>query len=233
MLRITIYFDISYKKNDELTMRNKFYFQFFVTNEQVEYANQLVNYSLIHHPISNIWDKHEDKKANTSIYRFTGSLGETVFADAYHLPRKTRSFGAVDGQDYGQDFQLLVNEQLRNIDTKAMQRKSNIFFKDYVLNIPSSQLHRPETITDDYFCLSFHKEQDIWIASFIGIISKTEVLNGNIGILYQKDTWRTRKDKTKFQFNEDTYEIDFKDIHSPWLTPEIKAKSGFKLLYLR
>ncbi len=214
-------------------MRNKFYFQFNVSEEQIAYVDQLVEHSLKHHPISNIWDKHDDKKANTATYRFTGSLGEVVFADAYGLVRKTRSFGAIDGQDFGQDFQLLVNEELRNIDTKAMQRKSNVFFKEYVLNIPASQLHRSETITDDYFCLSFHQTGEQWVASFIGIISKSEVLNGTVGILYKKDTWRVRKDKTQFQFNEDTYEIDFQDISSPWLTPEIKEKTGFKMLYLR
>lgn len=214
-------------------MRNQFYFQFEVTTEQVEYVKKLVEHSLEHHPISNIWDKHEDKKALTFNYRFTGSLGEVVFADAYDLPRKTRSFGAVDGQDFGQDFQILVNEKQRNVDTKAMQRKSNIFFKDYVLNIPASQLLRNETITDDYFCISFHQERDVWIASFLGTIAKKEILERIIGIHYPKGSVRIRKDKSSFQFNEDTYEIDFKDINSPWLTPKITKLKGYKLLKLK
>jgi hypothetical protein len=214
-------------------MRNQFYFQFYVTSEQVAYANALVAHSLVHHPVSNIWDKQEDKKALTATYRFTGSLGEVVFADAYDLPRKQRSFGAIDGQDFGEDFQVLVNEQLRTIDTKSMQRKSNVFFQHYVLNIPASQLHRKENVTDDYFCISFHQQDNQWIASFQGIISKAEILAADIGILYPKGTLRTRKDKTQFPFNEDTYEIDFKDFSSPWLTPKIKAMAGFKVLKLK
>jgi hypothetical protein len=214
-------------------MRNQFYFQFYITAEQIAYTNALVAHSLVHHPVSNIWDKHEDKKAQTANYRFTGSLGEVVFADAYELPRKTRSFGAIDGQDYGQDFQLLVNEQVRKIDTKAMQRKSNVFFKHYVLNIPASQLLRADNETDDYFCISIHQEGAQWIASFQGVIAKTEITKGDIGILYPKGTVRTRKDKTQFPFNEDTYEIDFKDFSNPWLTPKIKEMEGFRLLKLR
>lgn len=214
-------------------MKNEFYFQFEVTKEQVSYVTELVEYSLIHHPISNIWDKHEDKKVLTFNYRFTGSLGEVVFADAYDLPRKNRSYGAIDGQDFGQDFRVLVNDLQRNVDTKAMQRKSNIFYGNYVLNIPASQLLRIENITDDYFCISFHQEKDIWIASFLGTIAKKDILNGTIGIHYPKGSTRIRKDKTTFQFNEDTYEIDFKDISSPWLTPKIKAFKGYKLLRLK
>lgn len=214
-------------------MRNEFYFQFEVSKEQVVYANKIVAFSLEHHPISNIWDKHEDKKALTFTFRFTGSLGEIVFADAYELTRKTRSFGAIDGQDFGQDFQVLVNEHLLNVDIKAMQRKSNVFYKNYVLNIPASQLLKPETVTDLYYCISFHQEGETWIASFLGTIVQKEILEGKIGILYPKGSIRIRKDKSTFEFNEDTYEVDFKDISSPWLTPKIKQMKGFKLLYLK
>ena len=54
--------------------------------------------------------------------RFTGSLGEIVFADAYHLPRPTKSFGAIDGQDWGQDFTITSAEQIFSLDIKSMKR---------------------------------------------------------------------------------------------------------------
>lgn len=214
-------------------MKNQFYFQFYVTPEQVDYTQRLVAYSLENHPIRNIWDKYDDKKTNTAIYRFTGSLGETVFADAYGLPRKTKSFGAIDGQDYGEDFKLMIDENTLAIDTKSMQRKGNVFFKDYVQNIPASQLHKPNSKTDIYFCISFHRTVNQWIASFLGAIYKKELQTGRVGAFFKDGTWRIRKDKSSFQFLEDTYEVEFEDISSPWLTPYIKSLKGFKLLYLK
>ena len=52
--------------------RNKFYFQISVSDEQKDYAKELVDYSMKNHPISNIWDK--EKKEQTQKLRFTGTL---------------------------------------------------------------------------------------------------------------------------------------------------------------
>lgn len=213
-------------------MRNEFYFQIKVTDEQVKYANQLVEYSLTHHTVSNIWNSHEDKKAKTRHYRFTGSLGEVVFADTYGLKRPLRSFGAYDGQDLGKDFILSIQNQEKTFDIKSMQRKSGIFYGNYVLNIPSSQLHKPNSLTQYYFCISFHKENDQYIASFLGYVDKNEIKKGKLGTLYKAKTIRTRGNGTIFPFNEDTYEIDFKDITTPIINDDIKI-DGFKILKLR
>jgi hypothetical protein len=34
---------------------NEFFFQFYVTDEQLEYANKLVDYSISNHPVSDIF----------------------------------------------------------------------------------------------------------------------------------------------------------------------------------
>jgi hypothetical protein len=214
-------------------MANEFYFQVKVSAEQIAFAKNLVAYSLRHHPVANIWDKYDDKKAKTEIYRFTGSLGEVVFADLYQQPRKHQAFGAIDGQDYGNDFQLVIDDLVQIIDTKAMQRKSGIFYKNYVLNIPAAQLKRSDSLTDQYCCLSFHQEKEDWIASVLGFISKQAILDGVIGTLYLKNTTRLRQDKTSFTFLEDTYEIDFQDIHTPLLSAHILEQEGFSVKVLK
>ena len=209
------------------------YFQVPVTVEQVNYANQLVDYSLKHHQISNIWDKNEEKRLKTRDYRFTGSLGEVLFADTYQLPRKTRAYGAIDGQDLGKDFQLSINQQTLNIDTKAMQRNSGILRGNYVLNIPASQLHKRNSLTDCYYCLSFHQQNQIWLASVVGYVAKPDILTDKVGVFYAKGTVRTRANNTIFTFNEDTYEIDFKDLLPPIITPYIKQLEGMKMMSYR
>lgn len=215
-------------------MRNEFYFQINVSDEQIEYANSLVDYSMRFHKVSNIWDNHPDKKEKTRQYRFTGSLGEVVFADTYNLERPNRSFGAYDGQDLGKDFVMKIGNIEKAYDIKSMQRKTGYFYGNYVLNIPSSQLHKPNSLTNYYFCISFHKNTNSeLIASFLGFIDKTEIENGNAGILYKAGTTRVRADRTNFQFNEDTYEIDFKDISTPTITDTIKKIDGFKVLKLK
>jgi len=205
-------------------MNNKFYISFNINNEQIEYANKLVEYSLKHHPISNIWDKQ--KKERTRELRLTGTLGEVVFADIYGLERPSRSFGAIDGQDYGKDFFL---EALNaNIDVKSMRRKSNKFFKNYVLNIPARNIKREDSITDFYYCISLHNQNNILIASLVGYINKKDILTGKIGKLYKRGTKRIRSNNTSFTFYEDTYEILFQDINSPVMNEEIYKKDGFK-----
>jgi hypothetical protein len=215
-------------------MPNEFYFQIKVSDEQVKYANKLVDYSMQHHKVSNIWDKNPDKKEKTRQYRFTGSLGEVVFADTYSLKRPNRSFGAYDGQDLGKDFVIKINNLEKIFDIKSMQRKSGFFYGNYVLNIPASQLHKPNSLTNYYFCISFHlNTNEQFIASFLGYIDKTEIENGKLGILYKAGTLRTRADGTNFQFNEDTYEIDFKDITTPMISDSIRKIDDFKILKIR
>jgi hypothetical protein len=212
-------------------MENKYYFSVIVTEEQKEYARQLVENSIKHHPVSNIWDFH--KKDKTKTLRMTGTIGEVVFADLYELERPKRSFGAIDGQDFGKDFELSIEGITGKFDIKTMHRKSNVFYGNYVLNIPARNINRPDSITDYYYCISLHEENNNTIASVIGYIKKDDIIKGNIGILYKKGTKRIRRDKTYFTFYEDTYEIFFKNIKTPILTEKIKKTKGFKKLFLK
>jgi hypothetical protein len=214
-----------------IKQENKFYFSVPVTEAQIEYAKQLVEYSIKHHPVPNIWDQH--KKEKTEKLRMTGTIGEIVFADLYELERPKRSFGAIDGQDYGKDFEMTIGKISGKFDIKTMHRKSNVFYKDYVLNIPARNINRPDSVTDYYYCISLHKENNRTIASVIGYIKKEDIIKGDIGILYKKGTKRIRRDKTHFTFYEDTYEIYFKDIKEPVLTEKIKKIKNFNKLYLR
>jgi hypothetical protein len=210
-------------------MKNEFYFQLTVTKEQIDFANSLVEYSMKNHKVSNIWDSYIDKKEKTIQLRFTGTLGEIIFADTYRLERPFRSFGAYDGQDLGKDFKIKIQDKEQIFDIKSMQRKTGIFYSHYVLNIPASQLHKPNSLTNLYFCISFHYEEKSLIASFLGYVNKTEIEANQLGIRYKSGTLRTRLDGTSFPFNEDTYEIDFKDITSPMLNENIQKMEGFKM----
>ena len=222
-------------------MNNQFYFSIQVQKEQLQYAKELVEYSLKHHPVSNIWDKKKSKNPSDSLIkdkktkelRLTGTIGEIVFADTYILKRPTKSFGAVDGQDFGKDFELILKENSFNFDVKTMHRKSNIFYKDYVLNIPARNIHRKESITDFYYCISLHEKSNNMIASFLGYISKKDIVDRKIGILYKEGTKRIRADKTSFSFYEDTYEVFFKDIITPFISPRISGFDGFEKKILR
>lgn len=208
-------------------MENKIYFVVEVSEEQKEYAKKLVDYSLINHPVPNIWDSN--KKNKTKELRMTGTLGEVVFADLYDLERPTKSFGAIDGQDYGQDFKL----ENGSFDIKTMHRKSNIFYENYVLNIPFRNVSRPDSLTDYYYCISLNEKNNITIASIIGYLRKKDIVEGKIGILYKKGTKRIRGDNTFFIFFEDTYEVFFKNIRNPLITEKIKKMKGFKILHLK
>ena len=215
-------------------MTNEFYIQLSVTDEQKSYARQLVEHSLGHHRVANIWDKSDDKKGQTRMLRYTGSLGEIVFADVYQLPRPQRSFGAVDGQDWGQDFVLKTEKDFFSLDIKAMKRSTGMLGADYVLNIPASQLHKPNSRTTHYFCLSFHQsELEGTVASLLGFVDKEAVERAELGILYQAGTKRVRADKTSFTFQEDTYEILFKDISSPIITERVQNMAGFRKCKLK
>ena len=214
-------------------MCNEFYFQINVADEQIELARRLVEHSLEKHPVKNIWHSDTYREANTNEYRFTGTLGEVLFADVYGLKRPERSFGAVDGQDFGKDFSLQMGDKSQNIDVKTMRRKTGSFYKDYVLNIPSSQLHKSKGITQTYYCISLHQRDSNWIASFLGYIDKQAIIDGKVGILYRAGNIRLRHDNTTFQFLEDTYEIDFGDICTPILTENVHRTKGFKILKLK
>jgi hypothetical protein len=210
-------------------MRNSFYFYIKVTSEQVEYTKKLVEHSMKNHTIPNIWDG-TNKEKDTVDLRFTGTLGEVVFADVYGLDRPTRSFGALDGQDLGKDFQIEIEGEIRNFDIKSMRRNNNTFYSDYVLNIPSSQLNKHNSLTDYYFHINIHPKTGVdedFVASFVGYVSKDEIKNGTVGKFYSAGTWRTRGNGTKFKFNEDTYEVDLADLTSPLLNDKIKKMEGY------
>lgn len=212
-------------------MINKFYFSIIVSEEQINYANKLVEFSLKHHPVSNIWD--ETKKNKTPELRLTGTIGEIVFADLYKLKRPERSFGAIDGQDFGKDFEIKFKDKKMNFDVKTMHRKSNVFFENYVLNIPARNIKRKDSLTDFYYCISLHQRNKIMTASVLGYVSKNKIIDNKIGILYKKGTKRIRANKTSFTFFEDTYEVFFKDINSPFISKRIRAFNSFKIHKLR
>lgn len=196
-------------------MRNQGFFQLRVRPEQLAYAHQLVAHSLAHHTVPNIWDGHDK---DTATLRLTGSLGEVLFADVYGLPRPARAFGAADGQDWGQDFELVLVPGRRpaRVDLKTMLRKSNRFYADYVLNIPANQLRRPDSRTDCYFHITLHQTPDGGtIASFVGYVGKTEIETGAVGTLWPAGSARTRRDGSQFRFTHDTYEVDFGDLRTP------------------
>ena len=207
--------------------KNEFFFQLDVTEEQVRFAKELVDYSIKNHPVTDIFSCDPMGKERQREFRFTGTLGEVVFADTYNLPRPTRSFGAIDGQDFGQDFVLNIGGERKSFDIKTMKRKNNHFRANYVLNLPSYQMFREGVVTDFYFCISIHYNGKNWVASMLGYISKNEIQNGHIGILYKKGSRRIKDDGDSFIFQRDTYEVDFKDICSPFINDEIEKTTGF------
>lgn len=210
-------------------MQNQFFFQIEITDEQISLANQLVDYSIVNHPVKDIFSNDPNGKERQREFRFTGTLGEIVFADVYGLPRPSKSFGAIDGQDFGQDFTLRIDGVLKSFDVKTMSRKNNNFRTNYVLNLPAYQMRRVSVITDYYFCVNIHKTEMVYIASFLGFVSKDEIETGTIGILYKSGTTRIKDDGGSFVFQRNTYEIDFKDITSPFLNDAIKKMKGFQV----
>ncbi len=209
-------------------MKNEFFFQIAISQAQIEFANQIVDYSLANHPITDIFKNDPNGKERKKEFRFTGSLGEIVFADAYGLPRPTRSFGAIDGQDFGQDFVLQIDGQLKSFDVKSMSRKNNNFRENYVLNLPAYQMRRTNVVTDYYFCISIHQVDNQYIASFLGFVSKIDIEQSTIGILYKGGTKRIKDDGGSFSFQRDTYEVDFKDITNPFVNDKIELMNLFE-----
>ena len=198
-------------------------FSFEITKEQEEYVEKLVDFSIKNHKVPDIFDKIHQKE-----YRTTGTMGEVVFADIYNLKRPEKSFGADDGQDMGRDF--ILNG--KSIDIKTMRRKNENFYNDFVLNIPSSQLNKKNSLTDFYCCLSLIKN-DKWRASIIGFIDKNKIISGEIGIFYPKGSIRTKNNGETFTFKEDTYEIKFSEIIPPIITDNITQLPNFKKIYLK
>ncbi len=203
---------------------NEYFFEIEVTQEQVDYTNRIVDYSIARHPIQDIFANDPRGKERQREFRFTGSLGEVVFADTYELKRPERAFGAIDGQDFGEDF--ILNDV--SYDIKSMRRNNNNFRENYVLNLPKYQMDKNKK-TDSYFCISIHEEKDLYIASFIGSIEKSLVKNGTVGILYKKGTKRVKDNGDYFTFMRDTYEVDFKDIKTPFINERIKSLKGYKM----
>lgn len=207
-------------------MRNGKCFAFKVPEGAITYANELVDYSIEHHTVPNIFDNSNPDTyglsgdARSKEYRFVGTLGEVLFADVYGLERPKRSFGADDGQDYGRDFSVLVDNQLRNIDIKTMHRNGNYIYDSYVLNLTKDQLFKENSLTDYYFhiTLVFDKngdKSDI-TAYFIGHISKTDAIK--YGEFFQAGSKRTNNQGRTFTFNFDTYEVmlgDFETVPNP------------------
>lgn len=215
-------------------MINDFYFQFKVNNEQLKYAEELVEYSILNHPVSDIFSNDPNGKERQREFRLTGTLGEVVFADAYGLKRPSRSFGAIDGQDYGQDFLLEVQNKKMSFDVKTMGRKNNNFRENYVLNLPKYQMDKDSVITDYYFCISLHKNSsNNFMASFIGYVSKVEIMSSKLGILYKAGTKRIKDDGGFFIFQRDTYEVDFKDISTPFLNDKIRNFDDFQIKHIQ
>jgi hypothetical protein len=209
------------------------YFQLSVSDEQLACARTLVTHSLEHHRIPNIWDgtSHQQR---TDDLRFTGTLGEIVFADTYRLPRPTRSFGADDGQDHGLDFELCYDGLHQRFDLKTMRRQNNRFYGHYVLNIPASQLLRTDSRTEYYFHVSLHLDRESrFVATFFGYVEKAAIRAGQIGTLFPSGCVRTRGDGSSFSFHADTYEICFRDFTPPPVSDRIRAMAGFQVLRLK
>ncbi len=179
-----------------------------ITDEQLETARRLVDHSLAHHPVGNIWSDD----ARTSELRMTGTLGEIVVADLYNLPRPTRSYGAVGGQDFGHDLTLNTAEGPLRVDVKSMGRNPGQLRGHYVLNVPSSQLNRPDSQTDAYLHLSLAPKGTPTEATMVGLARADEVRAGRVGELFVTGTVRARADGTTFKFTADTYEIALRDF---------------------
>lgn len=199
-------------------------FSFEVTEEQLNEVEKIVQFSIENHKIANIFDDKFQYE-----YRTTGSLGEICFADLYHLERPTKSYGAVDGQDMGKDFEL----KNKVIDIKSMRRKNENFYDDYVFNIPASQLEKEGSKTNYYCHISVSRENDKWRAAVIGYVEKDKILTGQLGQRYQCGTMRKRADKTNFIFTNDTYEVLFSELKPPIITDEIQKLPGFRLLKIK
>ena len=220
-------------------MRNQSIFKFRASEEQILYTKQLVEYSIENHPITDVYaNDRADTYGLSGVmrsqeYRFVGSLGEVLFADVYGLPRPRRSFGAIDGQDYGRDFTLPVNGQSVNVDLKTMHRNFRFPFDYYVLDLPAYQLNKLESQTDCYFhiSLSYDRMNPVeFIAYFIGFISKDDIQR--YGEWFAAGSLRPNDSGREVLFSRETYEVMFGDFLSPPMPPACENLPDFQIIRL-
>lgn len=177
-----------------------------ITAEQFEYAKSLVEYSMTHHKVRNIWG--ESSYDLTFKNRLVGSLGEVVFADYYEHPRPTRSFGAIDGQDNGCDYKF-ADDIIIDLKTQMRANPANVR-GHYCLNIPAYQLAK-ESLTTHYFCININKGYTE--AVFIGYCPKSKV--SQCATFVEQGTERHRQDGTTFNMSADTWELAMGDLDWP------------------
>lgn len=194
-------------------------FSFEITDEQLAYVKDIVEYSIANHKIKDIFEKQYQYK-----YRTTGSLGEVCFADIYNLPRPTKSYGAIDGQDMGKDF--VLNDKV--IDVKSQERQNEYLYDNYVLNVPVSQLEKEGSETEYYCHISISQNNGKWRAAVIGYVHKDEILSGKIGKRYNSGASRQRANKTGFNLTSDIYEVPFADLNPPIITDLMRELPGFR-----
>lgn len=220
-------------------MRNSTCFRFKVTEEQILYAKQLVEYSIEHHPVTDVYANDQADTYGLSgvlrsqEYRFVGSLGEVLFADVYCLPRPKRSFGAIDGQDYGKDFIIPINGQNLNVDLKTMHRNFRHPYDYYVLDLPAYQLEKPESQTQCYFHISVSYDRvnpKDFIAYFIGFIPKSEVKQ--YGEWFSAGSLRPNDSGRSVLFSRETYEVMFGDFISPPIPANWQSIPQYQAIYL-
>lgn len=213
-------------------------FSIQVTDEQKAFAKELTSYSFKHHPVKNIENDIDDNgillnnKEKWLSSRFLGTLGEIVFADVYGLPRKTKSYGAIDGQDMGIDFVVnhIVTKQPIYIDIKTMHRNESKRFMGYhVVNIPARYVDDPFYQTNCFVALSYYpKIEDRMF--FCGSVKKDEVVskcnrehNGNsrigqkltektLGAFWARGDERIRANGSVFRFAHDVYEVEYHNM---------------------
>lgn len=184
------------------------YYAVAITPEQTAAADALVQHSIDHHRVGNIWDGHA--AGRTRELRRTGTLGEIVFADAYGLPRPRRSFGAADGQDHGQDFVLRIAGAERVVDVKSMHRRRASVHPHYVVNLPAEQVHRAGSRTELYAHVSVSPMAQM--ALLVGIVPAADIRSGAVGTRFAPGTTRTRADATGFDFHGSTYEVQMRHL---------------------
>ncbi len=220
-------------------MRNLNCFRFKITEEQILYTKQIVKYSVEHHPITDVYANDQADTyglfgiVRSQEYRFVGSLGEVLFADVYGLPRPQRSFGAIDGQDFGKDFIIPINGRNYNIDLKTMHRNFRNPYDYYVLDLPAYQLDKPESQTQCYFHISVsydRKNPTFFTAYFIGFLPKDEVKQ--YGELFAAGSLRPNDSGKEVFFARDTYEVMFGDFISPPIPQNWRAIPYFQVIYL-
>lgn len=204
-------------------MRNCGYFQFTVTDEQISEALRLAKYSIENHPVHDVYandtaDTYGLSAEERSLrYRFTGTLGEILFADVYGQSRPTRAFGAIDGQDHGKDFSLEMAGQIVVLDVKTMNRNNANLYDYYVLDLPVYQMKKKPR-TDRYFHITLipHDRSDFYKgydAAFVGSIAKDEI--DKYAQFFSAGSLRPNNRKTSVKFSRDTYEVKLSDLISP------------------